>query len=71
MARTIARQRDAAGVALTDDQAQLIYERQRLAIVEAKQAQAVTAIDRWYYATCAAGWRRSIETLERRINENL
>lgn len=54
---------------ITDDASQFAYERQRLAIVETKLAQAKTTIDRWYYVQCAAGWQRSIGVLERRIEE--
>lgn len=54
---------------LTDDQAELATYRQRLATVEAKLAKAETKEIRFYYETCAAGWRRSIAVLERRIND--
>lgn len=54
---------------LTDDEAQLAWERQRLGVVETKLGQAKTEIDRWYYRTCAAGWQRSIGVLERRVQE--
>lgn len=53
---------------VTDDQRQLAWEKKRLAVAEAKQAAAPTAIDRWYYEKCAAGWRRSIAVLERRCS---
>lgn len=52
---------------MTDDAAELATYRQRLAAVEAKLARATTEADRYYYRTCAAGWRRSIEVLEGRI----
>lgn len=50
---------------MTDDNAELATYRQRLAAVEAKLAKATTEADRFYYRTCAAGWRRSIEIMER------
>jgi hypothetical protein len=56
---------------LTDDEAQLVWEQQQLAAVEAKLAQVKTKEDRFYYATCAAGWRRSIAHLEQRIDETI
>lgn len=57
---------------LTDDEAQLVWERQRLTIALTKLAAAETTIDRWYYTQCAAGWRRSIRVLEQRVaNETI
>ena len=53
----------------SDDQAELLHYRRRLAAVEAKRDAATDEADRCYYATCAAGWRRSIEKLEREIEE--
>lgn len=52
---------------MTDDADELATYRRRLAAVEAKLAKAETAIDRFYYGACAAGWRRSIAVLEQDI----
>jgi hypothetical protein len=54
---------------LTDDAAQLAWERQRLADARAKLERAGDAGDRVYYTKCVQGWERSIAVLERRIQD--
>lgn len=55
--------------ALTDDQAQLAHERQRLSDAQTKLAEARDEDTRLYYRLAVAGWKRSIGVLEREINE--
>lgn len=54
---------------LTDDQAQLARERQRLADAQTKLAKARDEGTRYFYQCAVAGWERSIKVLEREIDE--
>jgi len=69
MARTITGQRTAGRVGLTDDEAQLVWERQRLRDAQAKLARAHDEGTRYYYQCAVQGWQRSIAVLERRVSE--
>lgn len=53
----------------TDDQAQLAYERQRLADAQTKLTKARDEDTRLFYRLAVAGWERSIKILEREIDE--
>lgn len=54
---------------MTDDQAQLAYERQRRADAQTKLAKARDESTRFFYRLAVAGWERSIKVLEREIDE--
>ena len=55
---------------LTDDQAQLVHELQRLADAQTKLARATDEGTRYFYQCAVAGWARSIAVLRRDIDES-
>jgi len=55
--------------AILTDEAQLVYECQRLHDAQAKLARAHDESTRYYYQCAVAGWARSIAVLEREIKK--
>ena len=55
---------------LTDDQAQLAYELQRLADAQTKLDRATDEGTRYFYQCAVREWARSIAVLRRKIQEN-